>query len=208
MPIDRLSVRRALGVKSEELVIIQVSRFERWKGHMLHLDALKLVRSERPWRLWIVGGASRKSELELRADIEHASAELPPGNVSLLGERHDVPALMQAADIFCQPNSGPEPFGLVFVEALSAGLPVVTTRMGGAVEIVDESVGILTDPNAAAVAGALQSLLNDDDLRTRLAAGGPERAQQLCGPERAFASLIAALGAAGDGPKEGKQKWG
>ena len=45
--------------------------------------------------------------------------------------------LLAAADVFCQPNSGPEPFGIVFVEALYAGLPVIATAIGGAQEIVD-----------------------------------------------------------------------
>ena len=49
------------------------------------------------------------------------------GRVRFLGERRDVAACMHAADIHCQPNTAPEPFGLVFVEALYAGLPVVTT---------------------------------------------------------------------------------
>ena len=57
-------------------------------------------------------------------------------------QRDDVPRLLAAADIFCQPNLGPEPFGIGFVEALSAGLPVITTATGGALEIVDGDCGI------------------------------------------------------------------
>ena len=57
--------------------------------------------------------------------------------VRFLGQRSDVPRLMAAADVFCQPNAGPEPFGVVFVEALYAGLPVVTSAFGGAVEVVE-----------------------------------------------------------------------
>jgi glycosyltransferase involved in cell wall biosynthesis len=191
--VDRASVRLSLGVETEEVVIIQVSRFERWKGHLLLVDALRHIRSKRPWRVWIVGGATRASERKLRAEIEQSVMGFPKGRVTLLGERADVPTLMQAADIFCQPNIGPEPFGLVFVEALAAGLPVVTTRMGGALEIVDESVGIVTDPEALDVARALDSLLENDDLRRSLGELGPGRARELCGPDRAVASLKAAL---------------
>ena len=50
---------------------------------------------------------------------------------------------MHAADIHCQPNTAPEPFGLVFVEALYAGLPVVTTALGGALEILTDACGVL-----------------------------------------------------------------
>ena len=53
-----------------------------------------------------------------------------------------MPALLAAADLFCQPNTAPEPFGLSLVEALQAGLPVVTSGIGGACEIVDASCGV------------------------------------------------------------------
>ena len=66
--------------------------------------------------------------------------------VRFVGQRADVPQLMAAADIFCQPTRAPEPFGLVFVEALSQSLPVVTFAMGGPAEIVDETCGVLLPP--------------------------------------------------------------
>ena len=65
-----------------------------------------------------------------------------------LGQRRDVPELLAAADIYCQPNVGAEPFGIVFVEALYTGLPVVTTALGGALEIIDASCGVLVPPGA------------------------------------------------------------
>ena len=68
-----------------------------------------------------------------------------------LGQREDVPRLMAAADVFCQPNTGPEPFGIVLVEALYAGLPVVTSGFGGAAEIVDQTCGVLTAPGDARI---------------------------------------------------------
>jgi glycosyltransferase involved in cell wall biosynthesis len=49
--------------------------------------------------------------------------------------RSDVARLLAAADIHCQPNIGPEPFGITFIEALYAGLPLVTTSIGGAIEM-------------------------------------------------------------------------
>ena len=65
---------------------------------------------------------------------------------------------MAAADVFCQPNTGPEPFGIVLVEALHAGLPVVTSGFGGAAEIVEQTCGFLTTPgDTVAVATALRS---------------------------------------------------
>ena len=66
--------------------------------------------------------------------------------VAFLGARDDVPDLLAQADIFCQPNQSPEPFGIVFIEALQSGIPVVSSRLGGAAEIVDDTCGILIPP--------------------------------------------------------------
>jgi glycosyltransferase involved in cell wall biosynthesis len=90
---------------------------------------------------------------------------------------------MAAADVYCQPNTAPEPFGVALVEALAAGTPVVTTGMGGALEIVDERCGIRV-PAATArhVASALQRLIDDPALRARLGAGGRVQARRLSDP--------------------------
>src|SRR5262249_1308370 len=154
---------------------------------------LRMLPEGLPWRAFLVGGASRRSELRLRSQIEARARALPPGRFTLLGERTDVPRLMQAADIFCQPNSGPEPFGLVFVEALWAGLPVVTTKMGGAIEIVDWNCGRVCEPEPAALANALTELIRDEQLRKRLGQEGPIRARALCGPEEALQQLCSAV---------------
>jgi len=206
---SRASVRAALGIAPDELVILQVSRLQRWKGQLLHLSALRYLKSGRRWRAWFVGGAARASENKLLEEMRKTAAPLPPGRVSFLGERSDVPLLMRAADVFCQPNVGPEPFGLVFVEALTAGVPVVTTRMGGALEIVDESVGVTTEPTAEAVAAALDLLLEDDGLRARLSAAGPERAERLCGSEACLSSLLTVLErrVQGTGTRTAADRW-
>jgi glycosyltransferase involved in cell wall biosynthesis len=96
-----------------------------------------------------------------------------------------VPAVLAAADIFCQPNTSPEPFGLAMVEALRAGLPVVTSGIGGACEIVDGSCGVLTPPrDAAALSAALGRLITDDHFRARLGVHARLRPYEICDPTR------------------------
>ena len=108
--------------------------------------------------------------------------------VRFLGERDDVPALMAAADIYCQPNITPEPFGIAFVEALAAGLPVVTTAMGGALEIVDERCGILVrEPRRSSSPTALQRLIDGPALRAALGAAGPAQARRVSDPQARLA---------------------
>jgi len=100
------------------------------------------------------------------------------GRVRFLGQWSDVSSLLRAADIFCQPNQMPEPFGIVFIEALLARLPVVTSAMGGASEIVDESCGLLVPrSDIDALAGALRQLIESAPLRAKLGSGGPARAR-------------------------------
>src|SRR5262245_17467790 len=100
---------------------------------------------------------------------------------------------MAAADIYCQPNTGPEPFGVAFVEALYTGLPVVTTGFGGATEIVDETCGMLTPPeDGAAVAAALRALITASSRR-ELVAAGRARAAALCDPAVRLQRLAALI---------------
>jgi glycosyltransferase involved in cell wall biosynthesis len=88
----------------------------------------------------------------------------------------------------------PEPFGVAFVEALAAGLPVVTTRQGGAEEILDRTCGVLVPPRQpAALEAALRDLIGNAEVRSRLAAGGPGRARLLCDPARQIERLRTAL---------------
>jgi glycosyltransferase involved in cell wall biosynthesis len=89
---------------------------------------------------------------------------------------------------------GPEPFGLAIVEALSAGLPVVTSRLGAAPEILADGTGVLLPPgDVEALAEALRGLIVDADQRRAFASVGPRRAEALCDPEKSFRTLLGAL---------------
>lgn len=185
----RESLRASLGATETDVVILIASRFEEWKGHRTLLNAVSQVTG--PWRLWIAGSAQRDHEQAYVAELQTLSAVSGiSSRVSFLGERRDVPALMRAADIHCQPNSGPEPFGLAFVEALYAGRPVVTTDMGGAREIVTGDCGILVPPgDGAALASALERLVRDRTRRDQLGSSGPARAKALCDPSDQLQAL-------------------
>jgi glycosyltransferase involved in cell wall biosynthesis len=99
--------------------------------------------------------------------------------VRFLGARADVPRLLTGADVFCHPNVVPEGFGIVFVEAMFAGLPVLTTDIGGAREIVDETSGARVQPRADAVAEVLARWLANPEQRRALGRAGRQRAEEL-----------------------------
>jgi glycosyltransferase involved in cell wall biosynthesis len=187
---ERLALREACHTPAYAKVIVQVSRLEEWKGQRLHLQALGRLRDAPEWRAWFVGGAQRPREERYLRELQGLAQQLGIAErVRFLGQRDDVPRLLAAADIFCQPNTGPEPFGIVFVEALYAGLPVVATAMGGALEIVDETCGVLVEPEAGELAEALRQMLGKELTNEQLAVSAKTRAGILCNPSAQMARL-------------------
>jgi glycosyltransferase involved in cell wall biosynthesis len=187
-PSDRARLRAELGVPDATTVILLASRLEEWKGHRVLLAAAQRLHGAAA--IWVAGGPQRPSESPYFDELSRLAARPRPVQVRLLGERSDVPGLMSAADIYCQPNTAPEPFGIAFVEALAAGLPVVTTAAGGALEIVDERCGVLVrDASPEAVAGALQRLIDAPSLRASLGAAAPAQARRVSDPGARLAEL-------------------
>ena len=187
---DREAVRAEIGVTAETPVIAIAARMEPWKGHRLLLDGLRRL-TDIPWQAWIIGGAQRPSERAYFDELVALAGRTDlRDRVQFLGQRTDVPRLLGAADLYCQPNEGPEPFGLSFVEALSAGLPVVTTRSGAAPEIVDRNCGVLVEPNSpAALADALRPLLTDHTARRAMSVAARARAAEFCDLSRSLPAL-------------------
>lgn len=188
-------LRSQLGAAPEDVVILIAARIDSWKGHRNLLRSLALVHTNIPWRLWIAGAPNLPEQTafleSLRTEVQTLGLA---ANVRFLGARDDVPSLMASADIYCQPNELPEPFGVVFVETLQAGVPVVTFSMGGAREILNASTGILVAPgDLKSLAAALTKLMENADMRHRLGAGGPSRAVELCDPGKQMHLFYEAL---------------
>lgn len=187
----RAEIRRELATPEDHKVIIQVSRIEEGKGHAVHLAALGELKDRQDWTAWIVGGAQRPAEQALMDRLQSMARALGiEQRVRFVGERCDVANLLRAADIFCQPNVRPEGLGLVFVEAACCDLPVVTSAIGGIVEILDDHCAVLLPPgNAAEVAAALRRLIESDSLRRTLGQAGHHRVGELCDPAIRMAEL-------------------
>jgi glycosyltransferase involved in cell wall biosynthesis len=181
---ERDAVRAELTTPPGAVVVVQASRMEAWKGHTVLIDALARLRDRDDWVCWQIGGAQRPREIEYVESLAARARELQVADrIRFIGQRADVMRLLAAADIHCQPNTNPEPFGVAFVEALAAGLPVVTTAIGGALEIVDESCGALVPPSAvAALSESLERLMDDASLRAKLGARAGARARELSDP--------------------------
>ena len=175
---------------------MQASRLEAWKGHRVHLDALGQLRQVPGWVAWMLGGAQRPFETRYLAELEAQAVALGISDrVRFVGARSDVGRVLAAANIYCQPNVEPEPFGIVFLEALCAGLPVVSTNMGGPSEVVDASCGVLVPVgDSPALAAVLERLIRQADVRCALGRGGPARARHVSDPVTQLARLSELLG--------------
>jgi glycosyltransferase involved in cell wall biosynthesis len=186
--------RAVMGASAEDVVVLAASRLEPWKGHLDLIRALSRLVA-RPWVLWIAGGAQRPHERAYFAEIEAEVRRLGvESRVRFLGERRDVRELLAGADILAQANVEPEPFGVIFAEALLAGVPVVTTNMGGAPEIVSSSCGRLVEPgDVSLLAEALDALIADSSLRATLGAAGPPHAAARCDPSLVLPQIDEAL---------------
>lgn len=201
----RARVRSMLGAGDGTFVVLMAARMQSWKGHALFIEALSKLDRKSDWEAWIAGGAQRPIEEEYARSLEDRVRDLGLSErVRFLGQRSDVGELMQAADVLCQPNTSPEPFGIVFVEALARGLPVVATKMGGALEIVDESSGVLAEPTAGSVARAIERLMHDPELLGSLSKSAPGRARFVSDPKARLNDLAELVSrASSPGPENG-----
>lgn len=187
----RLEVREQANTPPDAFVILLAGRMEALKGHAVLLSAVAGLNVTATVYCWFAGGAQQPSEQRYQQSLESQAAGLGiSDSVRFLGDRKDIANVYAAADLYCQPNTHPEGFGVTFVEALYTGLPVVTTAIGGALEIIDESCGVLIDPDdVSQLVVSLESLIEDPDRLAALASAAPIRARQLCDPNAQLARI-------------------
>ncbi len=182
------SIRQKLGIHLEAPVIGNVGRFQQWKGQHVLLQAVPRVLREFPEARFLVVGDTifglepeyKQTLLAMVHDLGITDAVIFPGY------RNDVPELLHAVDVFVHSPILPEPFGLVIVEAMARGMPVIASNAGGIPDIVDHEVtGLLIPPgNHEELAEAIVRLLRDPALRKRLGEAGRQKAFERFSAER------------------------
>lgn len=163
----------------EPLRLALVGRLSPRKGTDVALDAVGLLTAEgRDVRLQVAGSTFPGYEWFEEQLRQRAAADDLAGRVELLGFVHPTWPVLADADVVLIP-SRVEPFGNTAVEALLAQRPVVASRTQGLAEIVrDGTTGLLVEPgDAAALAAAVGRLVDDRELRERLAADGRRDAE-------------------------------
>jgi glycosyltransferase involved in cell wall biosynthesis len=172
------AVRRELGVEEGEVLALMVGNLRSWKGQDRVLEALRRLPPARVERLKLAfAGAARPEDADYVGTLEQTLRESGLARrVAFLGARKDVPDLVNAADLVLHASVFPEPFGLVVVEGLALGKPVLAARRGGPIEILGDEVGFLHDPDdPSELAAILARLIEQPELRA--AAAKPARAR-------------------------------
>lgn len=158
--------------------IVFVGRYnDARKGFKYLTRAVDLVRAQFPdVRLLVVGRGTPKRYLKF---IENHGLER---NVEFVGYAtgDDLPRYYASADVFCSPATGRESFGMVVMEAMASGKPVVTTAIPGHLGILTNGIeGLMVEPESAqALAMALVRLLSDRSLSRAMGAAGRATAMQ------------------------------
>ena len=167
---DRSAARATLGLGDDERAVGIVGRLQEWKGQHVFIEAAARLHERFPRaRFFVIGGspggfsAGYPERLQTLARDRGAPVEF-------LGHRTDVPHLLPGLDVFVMASFA-EPFGLVTVEAMAAGVPVVATDVGGTPEIVSSpELGAVVPPgDADAMADAIARYLADAAYAARIA---------------------------------------
>ena len=161
-----------------KLNILFVGRLEKRKGFNYLLKAYKRVKREIPEsRLIVVGPGTR-----LRRKYEKEVMQSRLEDVVFVGyaSQDDLPRYYKTADIFCAPATGWESFGMVLLEAMALGKPIVASNIAGYASVVTHGDdGILVPPkDEEKLAQALLSLMSDQSLRQQMGANGKLKAQE------------------------------
>ena len=162
------TLRKELSLAATTKIVGMVGQINPSKGHMTFIESIPEILSQNTATAFIIAGGGDVSQLK---KMNH--------NVHFLGQRSDIPAIMKDLDVFVMASLN-EPFGLVTIESMAAGTPVVATNTGGTAEIItDGENGLLFPPkNSEKLAQAVGKILTDKNLAAKLQKNGMDTAQK------------------------------
>lgn len=161
------SFRNELGLTDKPIVLFVGNLIKRKNVDSL-LEAKKIANSN--YYLVIVGDGPLFKKLKKKVEEENIR------DVIFTGSRNDVENIIPSCDVLVLPSLS-ESFGLVLIEALACGKPVIGSNVGGITEIITDDVGLLVNPNkVSSIASAIDRLINDGEFRNLLSSNARDRA--------------------------------
>jgi glycosyltransferase involved in cell wall biosynthesis len=178
---SREEIRADLGVPEGRLLVAMVGNIRDWKGQHVVIAALREMDPAERARLYVafVGTVRKEDETyfdELRRSIEEGGLSEV---VAFTGERTDVPEIFSASDIAVHASVKPEPGGMVVLEAMSFGAPIVCANKGGLLDFLEPGVALTHDVNdPRELARQLTLLARNPEMRESMIAKARTRAAQ------------------------------
>lgn len=195
--LDLDSIAKLTPAAAGTLRIGLVATFARWKGHKVFVEALSRLPVEPPMRAYIIGApiyqtkGSQWSSSELQQEADRVGV----GNrLGFTGFVEDVASAMRSLDIVVHASTSPEPFGMVIIEAMACGKPVIASQAGGASELFVDGENALGHPpgDAEFLSRQICRLASDAQLRRRLGEAGRATVERLFHGKRLAQELVAA----------------
>ena len=132
----------------EKFIVANVARITPLKGHAAFLQAVRLAKRRFPnIEVWLIGSPGKKKKYfqEIQLLIEKLGIS---DSVRFFGARNDIPELLQKVDLLVLSTTVPEGFGRVLIEAGASGVPVIATRLGGVLDVIEDGKeGYLVSPD-------------------------------------------------------------
>jgi glycosyltransferase involved in cell wall biosynthesis len=164
-------IRKEFNIANDEFVVGMVGRLVIWKGQREFLKAASVIVRKIPNTKFLIVGDTTFGSKQYKEQLYDLACELGiESKVIFSGGRDDIPNIISAMDVMVHASISPEPFGLVIIEGMASGIPVVASNRGGPLEIIEHGGdGFLADPeNTENLATIIMELLNNKSLRKNI----------------------------------------
>ncbi|NEP72057.1 MAG: glycosyltransferase [Okeania sp. SIO2G4] len=180
--VTRNYLRQSLNIPQNAIVCFTAARLEVMKGYQYQLSAMEILKQKEIWsKLYFVWAGSGSLEKKIMPKIKELGIE---NKIKLIGDRSDIPDLLDMADIFILPSQF-EGMPLSIMEAMAKGKPVIATAVSGIPEELGDTGKLLSDPkiNAQAtikeLAETIENWANNFTLATQIGLECKQRAEQM-----------------------------
>ncbi len=174
------NIRKELGIAEEKKVITVIGRISYWKGQEYLIKGIPKIVKQYHDSIFLIVGDTLFGETEEKQKLEKLIRDEGLMDYCIMTDwRTDIPDILKETDILVHTSSCPEPFGLVLIEGMSMGKPIIAADAGGVPEIVVNGVtGILVKPaDSNAIAEAVINLLSNPEKAKKMGKAGQERVE-------------------------------